>query len=182
MLVQKPNFITHARNICWLCVAGWVLLEVTLRFVHRTFIRNLFLGLTLMEGRGRRLNWDVFLTRYLADPIGRSKDGLALKVVPRWGKRAMPLSSHIDQSWDVVALGNKQFFSQVIPKEDWQWRVVCVAVCPGAGESLCQRGVWMALGISNKPPDFGKSCVHSQPRFIYWKLGDYDSYLIALSF
>lgn len=26
-----PNFITHARNICWLCVAGCILLEVTLK-------------------------------------------------------------------------------------------------------------------------------------------------------
>lgn len=63
----------------------------------------------------------------------------------------MPLSSHVDQSWDVVAFGSRQFFIPGnLPKEDWQWRAVCVAYAQDLGKvSAEEESEWHLVSPIN---------------------------------
>ena len=101
-------------------------------------------------GQREELSWDAVLPRFLAEPIGGSKDGRDFKGVLSCGKRSVPLSSTLisHRMWQPSEMGN--FSAQAIPKKDRQWRAVCLAVCPRSwGESAKEDSEWHLVSSLN---------------------------------
>lgn len=103
------------------------------------------------EGEAEKLSGDAVPKRFLANPIGRSKDEMVLQVLSSWGKKVIYLPLHIDQLWDMAVFGRRQFPKRTENSGQSLWRYA-----QGLGEVITKEKSGWHLAAFTKPGDLGE--------------------------